>query len=227
MLLLLWTTIDLWTLYIFFWILTIYLIAVVFRYNSYIELTDEEIVQVKYNLLLKKIVKIIPYRDIFYMEFGKNHTLSQVDVSKCGHYIYWTVWEDIETIKIWKIFHLKKFKEILNEKKCLMISYWKVFPSYKWFVKIDNEKILISKIHNKKQEILDIKYKDIEQIEVVIIEEDNACIYIKIKNQQYKDAVYGLKNWNKFMNAIKQKWINTHFVSPNKIISNLKEEDLY
>jgi len=226
------TLIDMWTLYIFLLVLAIYIIAIFFRYNNYIELDDDGITQVKYNLLLKKTIKTISYKDIAKIEFGKNHTLSQVDVWEDKHYIHSASWE---TIKIWKIFHLKKFKEILDEKKYLIASYtenintnnWNTFLSNEWLIKLDNEKMFISKCHDEKSETLNIKYQDIEQIEVVIVEKDNTCIYIKLKNQKLKEAFYGLKDWNTFMNAIKNKWINAHFVSSDEIISDLKEEDMY
>lgn len=228
----LWTLIDMWTLYIFLLVLSIYIIAIFFRYNNYIELDDNEIKRNKYSLLFKKTIKTISYKDIVKIEFGKNHTLSQVDVWEHEHHIYSASWE---VLKIWKIFHLKKFKEILDEKKYLIASYtenintnnWNTFLSNEWLIKLDNEKMFISKCHDGKSETLNIKYQDIEQIEVVIVEKDNTCIYIKLKNQKLKEAFYGLKDWNAFMNAIKQKWINTHFVSSDEIISDLKEEDLY
>ena len=238
------TLIDMWTLYIFLLVLAIYIIAIFFRYNNYIELDDDRITQVKYNLLLKKTIKTISYKDIAKIEFGKNHTLSQVDVWEDKHYIHSASWE---TIKIWKIFHLKKFKNILDEKRYLMtqciinndIIKWEkyshipnifggnTFISYEWFLKLDNEKMVISKNYDWKYKIFNIKYQDIDEIEVVIVEEDNTCIYIKLKNQKLKEVFYGIKDWNAFMNAINNKWINAHFVSSDEIISDLKEEDLY
>lgn len=226
------TLINEWTLYIFLLVLVIYIIAIFFWYNNYVELDDNEIIQVKYNLLLKKTIKSISYKDIVKIEFGKNHTLSQADIWEDKHYIYSTSWE---VLKIWKIFHLKKFKENLDEKKYLMASHteninindWNTFLSDEWFIKLDNEKMFISKHHDGKYETLNIKYQDIEGIEIVIVEENNTCIYIKLKNQKLKEAIYWIKDWNSFMNAIKMKWINAYFVSSDEIISNLKEEDLY
>ena len=209
------------------------IVLIIYRYNNYTLLDDEWITQIKQKLLSPKTSTTITYKDILEIHFERNNRLSEVDVGK-DHYISSTSWK---VITIWKIFHFRKFKKTLEEKRLLMnkniwnikaFDTWNIFLSNEWwFIKLEKEKILISKYHDWKHSTLSIKYQDIEQIEVVIVEEDNTCIYVKLKNQKLKEVFYGIKDWNAFMNAIKIKWIPAYFVSSDEIISDLKEEDLY
>ena len=91
------------------------------------------------------------------------------------------------------------------------------------FIKLTADTIII--VQNRK--ISKFKYFDVEEIEIVKFEDNDACIYIKLKNKKLKEAFYWLKDWNAFMNALKMKGINVHFVSSDEIITDLKDEDLY
>ena len=103
------------------------------------------------------------------------------------------------------------------------------------FIKLTTDSIIIAqngKISKfrylvQDRKILKFKYSDVEEIEIVKVENDDFWIYIKLKNQQLKEAFYWLKDWNAFINALKMKWINAHFVSDDKMITSLKDEDLY
>ena len=82
-----------WTSYAFIWIIVVCIIVWIFRYKNYTELDDIDVKQVKFNLFFKKKIKIIPYKDIIQIKFGKNNTLSKVDVWNHEHYIYSISWE--------------------------------------------------------------------------------------------------------------------------------------
>lgn len=218
---------------IFFGIIILSIIGFIYRYNNYILLDNLWIKQIKTNILFQKKINIIKYSEILETHFERNNRLSSVDVNK-DHYISSASWK---IITIWKIFHFKKFKKILEENRMIADKYIWNTESYNtlntflsnewWFVNLEKERIFISKYHDWKHSTLNIKYQDIEQIEVVTLEENNTCFYIKLKNQKFKEAFYWLKDWNAFINAIKLKWITAFFVSPDEIISDLKEEDLY
>lgn len=243
-LLLLMVGVEDWTLPIIIWVLAVYIIALIFWYNNYIELDDICITQYKCNYLFKKSITKILYKDIAQIEFGKNHTLSSEDVWNDSHYITSLSWD---IMKIRKIFHLKRLKKILSEKKYLMTQYWNIYSSDEvwdinikdwetfysnewWFINLNKETILISRYHDWKHDTLNIKYANIKQIEVVIlwdISDSNGCCYLKLKDQDLKEAFYGIKDCNAFMNALKIKGINAHFVSSDEIITDLKDEDLY
>lgn len=233
----LWIFMDEWTLKIFIFFVFIFIILFIFRYKNYVELDDLEIKQVKFNLLFKEKIKTIPYKDISQIEFGKNHTLSEADKWKQWHQIYSITWD---TIEIWKIFHLKKFKELIKEKICIATGKnldqetWNrytqnlnVFKLDEWFVKLNDEIMFISDNFEWIQKTFNIKYSNIEQIEIVIFSDKNSCFYIKLKNEELKEAFYGLKNWYTFLNDLKNKWINIKQVSEDEKISNLKPKDLY
>lgn len=227
---------DILILYIFIWFIVIFLIAFVFRYQNYIELDDISITQTKYNILLKKTITTIQYKEIINIQLGTNHTLSSLDVWEEKHHIESTSWKSIE---IWKIFHFKEFKNTLEEKKYLMAmstweigwEKWEIFTFREgWYLKLWDKEMFISKDHNWTHKTLSIQYPDIEQIEIVILSEfsDNDwCFYTKIKNQKLKEAFYGLNNCNSFLDSLKKKWINAKLVPSDEIISDLKEEDLY
>ena len=100
-----------WTLYFFLLVLAIYIIAIFFRYNNYIKLDDDGITQIKYNLLLKRKITTITYKEISDISLEKNNMLSQENIWK--HQICASSWEEI---KFWKIFHFKQFKSILKDK---------------------------------------------------------------------------------------------------------------
>lgn len=99
-----------WTLYSFLWVLTIFIIVIIFWCKNYIELDDISVKQVKYRFFKKKII-IIPYKEISDIDLKTNHTLSKEDV--WNHCICATSWKKME---FWKIFHLKNFKDTLKEK---------------------------------------------------------------------------------------------------------------
>lgn len=212
----------------FLGIIILSIVGLIYRYNNYILLDNFWIKQVKTNILFQKEINIIKYSEIVETHFERNNRLNK------NHYISSSSWK---IITIWKIFHFKKFKKILEEKRLLIDKYIWDIESYNtlntflsnewWFVNLEKEKIFISKYHDWKHSTLSIKYQDIEQIEIVTLEKNNTCFYIKLKNQKFKETFYGLKDWDAFMNAIKSKWINVFFVSPDKTISDLKEEDLY
>jgi len=108
--LLLWLFIEDWALYSFLWVIAVFIIVIIFRYNNYIELDDIGVKQVRYRFF-KKSVRIIPYKEISDIDIKRNYTLSKEDI--WNHCICATSWEKIG---FWKIFHFGKFKDILKGK---------------------------------------------------------------------------------------------------------------
>ena len=218
-------------LLICFWcwsIITVFVIicvvALLFRYNSYVELGDMDLKLVKW--LIRKN-RIIPYSVIIGVEYGDIFFLPNIWM---WHSIYTKEWE---TIEIWYIFHHKIFKQILTEKLLLNknMADWNIFPFYKWWcIRLDKEFLFVLKNYLGEESTLTIKYSDIVWIEVVVLSENSendGCCYIKLKNQKFKEAFYGIQDCHAFVDALKSKWINAYFVSSDEIISDLKDEDLY
>lgn len=228
--------IDVWTRYLFIWAIVICIVLLIYWYNNYIELDDVSIKQLKCNLFFQKNVHEMPYKDIVQMQFGKNRTFSSEDVWEERHFLTSVSWEIME---IGKLLNFKKFKNELEGKQYLMVQYvwddvvqnWNTFTSYEWwFIRLAEESLFISKNHLGEKNILTIKYSDIMWIEVVILSENSendGCCYIKLKDQKFKEAFYGIQDCHAFVDALKSKWINAYFVSSDEIISDLKDEDLY
>lgn len=223
MLLLIFFLVEFWYWNIIMGLVIICIIAILFRYNSYVELGDMELKLVK---SLKKD-RIIPYSEIAGVDFWKIFFLPNIWM---WHSIYTKEWE---TIEIWYIFHYKIFKQMITEKLLLNknIDGWNTFLSNEWwFIRLDEESLFVSKNRFGEKSTLTIKYSDIVWIEVVILSENfenDGCCYIKLKNQKFKEAFYGIQDCQAFVNALKMKWINACFVSSDEIISDLKDEDLY
>lgn len=131
---------------------------------------------------------------------------------------------DFKSFKLWSDIYL--FIPII----ILLIFIWvKLYNSIhkKSFAMLWNDSLIIWEYKQSKYNVHKISYLNIEKIEIVILSENDSCFYIKLKNQQLKEAFYWLKDWNAFMNALKMKGINAHFVSSDKMITDLKDEDLY
>lgn len=108
---LLYAFIEYWCLPIFIWVLAIYLIAIIIRSQNYVLLDDEWVKQVKCNIFFRKKYTSIPYKDIKDIELVTNNNLSKQSI--WNHYVSSSSWK---IIKIWKIFHFNKFKNILKDK---------------------------------------------------------------------------------------------------------------